>query len=266
MVMIMKQLIIFILVGCMFMVSGCQSETTSINGFETEPDYLDATWEKATDPSQNETSVADTTSVTEERSDETTPSQSGSTEETVPEDTKAQTAPSVHKKEENKPTKTTTPQAKPTPSKPKPTQSKNEPTVPKETKPNTEPTVTVPTQPETKPKDTEPTQPASKPTEPEPKPSAPETKPTEPTGCSHDWKAIHHEEKGHWQPGIVCDCGWTVCGKASELVSKWNAHSASYPAEVALFHHGGYGSADKWIVDEPAYDEWVCRHCGEPKP
>lgn len=147
----------------------------------------------------------------------------------------------------------------------KPTQPKKGPTAPEETKPKTEPTVTVPTQPETKSEDPEPIQPVSKPIEPEPKPPIPETTPTEPTSCSHDWKATHHEEKGHWRAGIVCDCGWTVYGTAGELVAKWNAHSASYPAEEALFNHGGYGSADKWIVDEPAYDEWVCRHCGESK-
>lgn len=36
--------------------------------------------------------------------------------------------------------------------------------------------------------------------------------------------------------------------------------------EPPLFDHGGYGSMDEWIVDKPAYDEWVCRLCGEPKP
>ena len=33
----------------------------------------------------------------------------------------------------------------------------------------------------------------------------------------------------------------------------------------SLFEHGGFGIMDEWIVDKPAYDEWVCRHCGEPK-
>ena len=90
--------------------------------------------------------------------------------------------------------------------------------------------------------------------------------PMEPAGCQHDWKCIHHDEEGHWRAGIVCDCGWTVYGDPDELVAKWNAHSASYPATESLFDHGGYGSADEWIVDKPAYDEWVCRHCGEAKP
>ena len=63
----------------------------------------------------------------------------------------------------------------------------------------------------------------------------------------------------------MCDCGWTVYGAPDELVALWNAHSASYPAAESLLDHGGFGSMDKWIVDTPAYDEWVCRHCGEPK-
>ena len=81
-----------------------------------------------------------------------------------------------------------------------------------------------------------------------------------------DWMCVHHDEEGHWRAGIVCDCGWTVYGDPNELVALWNAHSASYPGAESLFDHGGYGSADEWIVDKPAYDEWVCRHCGEPKP
>lgn len=158
-------------------------------------------------------------------------------------------------------------------SRPTPSQSLPAPTVPQTTQPETKPTVptteptvptTEPTVPTTVPLETEPANP--EPTQPETKPTVPESKPTEPTGCTHDWKAIHHKEKGHWKAGIVCDCGWTVYGNADELVSKWNAHSASYSAEDALFEHGGYGSADKWILDEPAYDEWVCSLCGEPKP
>ena len=64
----------------------------------------------------------------------------------------------------------------------------------------------------------------------------------------------------------MCDCGWTVYGDPDGLVAQWNAHSESYPAEESLFEHGGFGSVDEWIVDKPAYDEWVCRHCGEAKP
>ena len=117
-----------------------------------------------------------------------------------------------------------------------------------------------PTQAETVPSES--TNPETEPTEPETTPTAP---PTEPTGCTHEWKCIHHAEEGHWRAGIICDCGWTVYGDPSELTSLWNAHSASFPPAESLFDHGGFGSMDEWIVDKPAYDEWVCRLCGEPK-
>lgn len=133
----------------------------------------------------------------------------------------------------------------------------NNPSYTSPTVPETEPTVTVPPQPETKPSEPEPTQPTT--------PEAKATEPTAPTGCSHDWACIHHDEVGHWKAGIICDCGWTVYGSSSEVVSNWNNHSASYPLEESFLKHGGYGSADEWIVDKPAYDEWVCSHCGEKK-
>ena len=123
-------------------------------------------------------------------------------------------------------------------------------TQPEETKPTTPPEITPTQAPETKPEETEP--PAT-------------TPPTQPAGCSHEWKCIHHPEEGHWRAGIICDCGWTVYGDPGELTALWNAHSASYPPVESLFDHGGFGSMDEWIVDKPAYDEWVCRHYGEPK-
>ena len=124
-------------------------------------------------------------------------------------------------------------------------------TQPEETKPTTPPEITPTQPPETKPEETEP-------------PTT--TPPTQPAGCSHEWKCIYHPEEGHWRAGIICDCGWTVYGDPGELTALWNAHSASYPPVESLFDHGGFGSMDEWIVDKPAYDEWVCRHCGEPKP
>ena len=123
-------------------------------------------------------------------------------------------------------------------------------TQPEETKPTTPPEITPTQPPETKPEETEP-------------PTT--TPPTQPAGCSHEWKCIYHPEEGHWRAGIICDCGWAVYGDPGELTALWNAHSASYPAVEALFDHGGFGSIDEWIVDKPAYGEWVCRHCGEPK-
>ena len=117
-----------------------------------------------------------------------------------------------------------------------------------------------------------PTVPEPEPTEPsptEPTPTAPtptEPQPTEPAGCTHDWQCVHHDEEGHWRAGIVCDCGWTVYGSPNEVVAAWNAHSASFPPEEALFEHGGYGCVDEWVVDTPAYEEWYCSLCGKQMP
>ena len=164
------------------------------------------------------------------------------------------------------PTEGTTPtELKPT--SPQATEPTTPTNPPEETKPTTPPE-TTPTNPPgttpTNPPGTTPTQP------PETKPEETElpatTLPTEPAGCNHEWKCIHHPEEGHWRAGIICDCGWTAYGDPGELTALWNAHSASYPPAESLFDHGGFGSMDEWIVDKPAYDEWVCRHCGEPKP
>lgn len=147
--------------------------------------------------------------------------------------------------------KPTTPQATEKPTTPTTPPEETKPTTPPETTP-TNPPETTPTQPpETRPEETDP-------------PTT--TLPTEPVGCNHEWKCIHHPEEGHWRAGIICDCGWTVYGDPGELTALWNAHSASYPPAESLFDHGGFGSMDEWIVDKPAYDEWVCHHCGEPKP
>ena len=145
-----------------------------------------------------------------------------------------------------------------------PTQPKEDPppaTEPaEETKPNTTEPETQPTEPQ----QTEPTNPPTNPTEPETEATTPPAR--EEAVCKHEWKCIQHSEEGHWRAGIICDCGWTVYGDPESLTALWNAHSASYPPAESLFDHGGFGSMDEWIVDKPAYDEWVCRHCGEPKP
>ena len=185
------------------------------------------------------------------------------------------TAPSVPDSTENGtegttpagPTEGTTP-TEPKPTSPQATEKPTTPTTPpEETKPTTPPETTPTTPPETtptNPPETTPTQPPeTKPEETEPPTT---TLPTEPAGCNHEWKCIHHPEEGHWRAGIICDCGWTVYGDPGELTALWNAHSASFPPAESLFDHGGFGSMDEWIVDKPAYDEWVCRHCGEPKP
>ena len=157
------------------------------------------------------------------------------------------------------PTEGTTP-TEPKPTSPQATEKPTTPTTPpEETKPTTPPETTP-----TNPPETTPTQPPE--TTPEETDPPTTTPPTEPAGCNHEWKCIHHPEEGHWRAGIICECGWTVYGDPSELTALWNAHSASYPPAESLFDHGGFGSMDEWIVDKPAYDEWVCRLCGEPKP
>ena len=220
------------------------TETTGVTENTKPPEST----EPATDPKEI-TQPTEPSEVTEStQSTETTEA----TEATQPQKPKEKT-----NKQEN--------ESKPTdPPETQPTQPVTEPTDPPSTQPvETQPPETNP--PETTPHSTEPpeTQPPTEATEPPTEATEP---PTEPAGCQHDWKCIHHAEEGHWRAGIVCDCGWTVYGEPGELVAKWNAHSAAYPATESLFDHGGYGSADEWIVDKPAYDEWVCRHCGEAKP
>lgn len=194
----------------------------------------------------------------------------GTPETTLPatDPTEAETTQSTDPSEVTDPTQSTeaTEGTEPAqPQKPKENTGKQE----YETKP-ADPPETQPTQPATEPTAPPTTQPAE--TEPpatEPpsiEPPSTEPTPTEPAGCQHDWMCVHHDEEGHWRAGIVCDCGWAVYGDPDGLVAQWNAHSESYPAEESLFEHGGFGCVDEWIVDKPAYDEWVCRHCAEAKP
>ena len=204
----------------------------------------------------------------------TAPAETGGTDETaepsVPDSTQAgessepteathpaATVPS--NKEDKDPPKQTEPKETEPPASTQPSTDPPE-TQPSETKPpETQPSETKP--PETKPEETE--TPATDPSVTEPPTTDPSE--TEPQECHHDWLCVHHQEEGHWIAGVICDCGWTVYGDPSEITSLWNAHSASYPPAESLFDHGGFGSMDEWIVDKPAYDEWICRHCGETK-
>lgn len=184
------------------------------------------------------------------------------TEETVGRIPMATTQPQV--KENSAETRPTEPPASTVP--------ETKPTEPVDTAPpETEPMETVPP-PTQQPAATEPSIPPA--TEPpptvppviEPEPTQPPTEPSEPVGCSHDWVCIHHSEEGHWIAGVICDCGWVIYGNPDEVVAIWNAHSASFPPEESLIIHGGYGCADEWVVDAPAYEEWYCSICGETKP
>ena len=230
-----------VLVGC----SAPDSDPTASSG----PDLQQGA------PSEGTSSQTDPTDVQEGTRPGPVTSDPTSTSPSVPDSTENGTEGTTPAG----PTEGTTP-TEPKPTSPQATEKPTTPTTPpEETKPTTPPETTP-----TNPPETTPTQPPeTTPEETEPPTTTP---PTEPAGCNHEWKCIHHPEEGHWRAGIICDCGWTVYGDPGELTALWNAHSASYPPVESLFDHGGFGSMDEWIVDKPAYDEWVCRHCGEPKP
>lgn len=243
----MKKLIALILILSLVLV-GCtvpDSDPTA----SSSPDLQQGAPTEGTSPQTDPTDAQEGTRPGPETSDPT------STNPSVPDSTENGTEGT----EPAGPTEGTTP-TEPKPTSPQATEKPTTPTTPpEETKPTTPPETTP-----TNPPETTPTQPPeTKPEETEPPAT---TLPTEPAGCNHEWKCIHHSEEGHWRAGIICDCGWTVYGDPGELTALWNAHSASFPPAESLFDHGGFGSMDEWIVDKPAYDEWVCRHCGEPKP
>ena len=227
-----RKILCILLVCCLLLFAGCREPVPPlVNTTATEPSIT------ALEPTAGTTET--TTAATEPEETQATEAATVPTEPQATEPTKAPTQPTD-------PTE---------PSKPEQTIPK--PTEPAPTEPT--PTETVPPEPptgETVPPTTEPEQ--TQPTETKPAP-------TEPTECQHDWVSIHHAEVGHWRAGIMCDCGWTVYGDPDELTALWNAHSASFPPAESLFEHGGFGSMDEWIVDTPAYSEWVCQQCGQPK-
>lgn len=227
-----RKILCILLVCCLLLFAGCREPVPPlVNTTATEPSIT------ALEPTAGTTET--TTAATEPEETQATEAATVPTEPQATEPTKAPTQPTD-------PTE---------PSKPEQTIPK--PTEPAPTEPT--PTETVPPEPptgETVPPTTEPEQ--TQPTETKPAP-------TEPTECQHDWVSIHHAEVGHWRAGIMCDCGWTVYGDPGELTALWNAHSASFPPAESLFEHGGFGSMDEWIVDTPAYSEWVCQQCGQPK-
>lgn len=243
----MKKFIALLLVLSLVLV-GCAAPDSDHTA-SSAPDLNQST------PSESTSSQTDPTDPLEGENSGPVTSETTGTTPTVPDSTENGTEGT----KPAGPTEGTTP-TEPKPTTPQATEKPTTPTTPpEETKPTTPPETTP-----TNPPETTPTQPPeTKPEETEPPTTTP---PTGPAGCSHEWKCIHHPEEGHWRAGIICDCGWTVYGDPGELTSLWNAHSASYPPVESLFDHGGFGSMDEWIVDKPAYDEWVCRHCGEPKP
>ena len=227
-----RKILCTLLVCCLLLFAGCQEPVPPlVNTTTTEPSIA------AVEPTAGTTET--TTVPTEPEETQATEAATTPTEPQATEPTKAPTQP-TDSTEPSKPEQTI-----PKPTEPAPTEPTPPETVPPE--PPTEETVP----PATEPEQTQPT---------ETKPA-----PTEPTECQHNWISIPHAEVGHWRAGIMCDCGWTVYGDPDELTALWNAHSASFPPAESLFEHGGFGSMDEWIVDTPAYDEWVCQHCGQRK-
>lgn len=227
-----RKILCTLLVCCLLLFAGCQEPVPPlVNTTTTEPSIA------AVEPTAGTTET--TTVPTEPEETQATEAATTPTEPQATEPTKAPTQP-TDSTEPSKPEQTI-----PKPTEPAPTEPTPPETVPPE--PPTEETVP----PATEPEQTQPT---------ETKPA-----PTEPTECQHNWISIPHAEVGHWRAGIMCDCGWTVYGDPEVLTALWNAHSASFPPAESLFEHGGFGSMDEWIVDTPAYDEWVCQHCGQRK-
>lgn len=164
------------------------------------------------------------------------------------------------------------PTKKPTPTKPKPAKpTEPKPTDPTEPKPTEPPATEVPAQEPVKPQpehnDPKPATPPAaetKPTEPpaaELKPTdPPATEPpmTEPPKPVHQWQRIDHEEEGHYISG--CEC---VCGARFKTSDEWSNHLNSFSLSDQVKYHGSNHSYDEWIVDKPAYTEWVCTICGE---
>lgn len=227
-----RKILCILLVCCLLLFAGCREPVPPlVNTTATEPSIT------AVEPTAGTTET--TTAATEPEETQATEAATTPTEPQATESTKAPTQPTD-------PTKPSKPeQTIPKPTEPAPTEPTPPETVPPE--PPTEETVPPTTEPEqTQPTETEPA-------------------PTEPTECQHNWISIPHAEVGHWRAGIMCDCGWTVYGDPEVLTALWNAHSASFPPAESLFEHGGFGSMDEWIVDTPAYDEWVCQHCGQRK-
>ena len=226
------KILCILLVCCLLLFAGCREPMPPlVNTTATEPSIT------AVEPTAGTTET--TTAATEPEETQATEAATTPTEPQATEPTKAPTQP-TDPTEPSKPEQTI-----PKPTEPAPTEPTPPETVPPE--PPTEETVPPTTEPEqTQPTETEPA-------------------PTEPTECQHDWVSIHHAEVGHWRAGIMCDCGWTVYGDPGELTALWNTHSASFPPAESLFEHGGFGSMDEWVVDTPAYSEWICQLCGQPK-
>ena len=198
----------------------------------------EAVTEEPTEPATEEaTEATDETEVEEDNSDNSgnTGNNSGSTNK-----------PSTGNSGNNSGNSGST--SKPnTPNKPnKPDSGNNKPNKP-DPKP-TNPPAPQPTDPPT-PKPTDP--PAPKPTNP------PAPKPTDPPVHQHSWQRVDHPEEGHYNSGLEC-----ACGARFSTSDEWSNHLDSFSLSDQVKYHGSNHSYDEWIVDKPAYTEWVCSGCG----
>lgn len=82
---------------------------------------------------------------------------------------------------------------------------------------------------------------------------------TETVKGSHDWEHKHTEEVGHWEGWYVCHCGGWEFNAANGNPGPSFAEHARSTGEAEK--HSYYGE-NRWIVDTPAQDSWVCRVCG----
>lgn len=97
---------------------------------------------------------------------------------------------------------------------------------------------------------------------------------TEAIEGSHSWKHVHTDEVGHVEVWLVCRCGWTCTPEDAEeagvgsdyddMIMYWDMFHVEQGCPV--YEEKGYSSydtPDKWVVDTPASDKWVCTECGK---
>ena len=97
--------------------------------------------------------------------------------------------------------------------------------------------------------------------------------------CPHEWEKVHHPAILHAEITVYCLCGWSETvvtrtyeeGEEEELreeftsleIAVWKAHLQNYSPIEAMTEHTSYHTETKVITDQPGYDEWVCKLCGE---
>lgn len=224
-------ILILILILAMVSCKACRNTAVPVESTAAATDAVETIAVETSAPETTEqTEVpAETTSATETEPTETEPVETVPSTEPVPSH-----APDSGKEDKQEPEV-------------KPTEPKTPETKPAETTPQVKPTEPKPTEP----KPTEPKVPETQPSHSE------ETQATKPAACQHSWQEVYHAEKGHEEHYVVCACGYR-CKSNSD----WIAHTKNYSKEEMVLNHGSSSSADIYVVDSPAYTEWVCSKCG----